>query len=198
MATHNVLLKAACFAAEKHKYQRRKGDDSSYICHPLGVAQILQWSGRAASIDLLVAAILHDTVEDTDATLEEIEREFGAKVAGYVREVTDDKSLPKLERKKLQIEHARHASREAQLIKLADKIHNCSDLLKVPPKGWTQIDIQGYILWSREVIEAIPLDPPLHTTFYKILNTKVDGTFVVPSSLNEQKKILAEYYNNMK
>src|SRR3954465_7940221 len=116
------LLQAASFAAKKHRYQKRKGDDAEpYVNPPLEVANLLANVGKVTDFDVLIAAILHDTVEDTETTGEEIAALFGATVAGYVLEVTDDKSLAKEERKLKQIEHAPHLSNGAKQIKLADK-----------------------------------------------------------------------------
>ncbi len=185
------IIDAACFAASKHKHQRRKGDDSSYICHPLEVAQILAHAD-IRDTDVLIAAILHDTVEDTDASLEEITTKFGSKVARYVQEVSDDKTLPKLERKKLQLLHAVSISRGAQLIKLADKIHNCSDLEKTPPKGWTQKDVRGYLVWDAIIVDRIPFHHILHRQFEQIVATEL------PQSKEERFKILGEYYDGIK
>ena len=184
------IIDAVCFAASKHKHQRRKGDDSSYICHPLEVAQILAHAG-VWDRDVLIAAILHDTVEDTDASLGEIAPEFGSNVARYVREVSDDKTLPKIERKKLQVEHVVSISRPAQLIKLADKIHNCSDLKKTPPKGWTQKDVRGYLVWASIIVDRIPFHI-LHRQFEQIVATEL------PPSKEERLKMLREYYDGIK
>src|ERR1044071_3860374 len=105
------LLQAASFAAKKHRYQKRKGDDAEpYVNHPLEVANLLANVGKVSDYDILIAAVLHDTVEDTQTTPEEISNLFGDTVSGYVLEVTDDKSLPKAERKLKQIEHAPHLS----------------------------------------------------------------------------------------
>jgi hypothetical protein len=132
------LLKAICFAAEKHKFQRRKdAEETPYINHPLGVALILVNDGDIEDVVTLMAAVLHDTVEDTDCSFEEIEKEFGPAVASIVREVTDDKSLAKEERKRLQVVHAPKKSKEAKLVKLADKIYNLRDLKRCIPVGWT-------------------------------------------------------------
>ena len=185
------FIDAACFAASKHKHQQRKGDDSSYICHPLEVAQILEHA-NIQDTDILIAAILHDTVEDTDTSLEEITIEFGSKVARYVQEVSDDKTLPKIERKKLQLLHIVSISRGAQLIKLADKIHNCSDLKKTPPKGWTQKDVRGYLVWASIIVDRIPFHHILHRQFEQIITTEL------PPSKEERLKMLQEYYNGIK
>lgn len=145
-------VKAAIFAAEKHKGQKRKSDDSPYINHPLGVAHILNDEGGVTEIEVLQAAVLHDTVEDTDCTLDEIEANFGARVRGIVGEVSDDKSLNKGARKRAQIEHAAGKSRGAKLVKLADKLHNFRDLQKRPPAGWSTERVQGYFVWGRAVL----------------------------------------------
>lgn len=90
-------------------------------------------------IKVLMAAILHDTVEDTDTTFDELEEHFGAEVRSIVAECSDDKSLPKQERKRLQIEHASSASKRAKLVKLADKLYNLRDLERSTPSGWTEV-----------------------------------------------------------
>ena len=132
------VLEAAAFAAERHRDQRRKGKDASpYINHPLALARLLAQDGGERDATVLMAALLHDTVEDTGTTFAEIEQLFGAEVATIVREVTDDKALPKAERKRLQIEHAARLSRRAMLVKLADKICNLRDILISPPTDWT-------------------------------------------------------------
>lgn len=142
MTEDQIKLYTKCmnFAAIKHRDQRRKDSkETPYINHPVGVAHILSSEGNITDLDVLMAAILHDTVEDTDTSIDEIENVFGPKIRGIVAEVTDDKSLPKQERKRLQIEHALTASREAKLVKLADKLYNLRDLQKEIPQGWTEV-----------------------------------------------------------
>ena len=153
MDPQGAIIDACYFAAEKHITQRRKGDDSPYINHPIGVAYLLWKEGGIKDVEILQAAVLHDTVEDTDTTLEEVEIRFGPRVASLVAEVSDDKTLGKVERKKHQVEHAPKYSNGAKLIKLADKLYNCRDLLNVPPKGWSLKRIQGYFVWARTIIE---------------------------------------------
>ena len=132
------ILIAASFAADKHKQQRRKGSDADpYINHPLEVARILAEVGEVDDNDMIIAGLLHDTVEDTETTFAEIEEKFGTRIAGFVRELTDDKSLPKAERKRLQVEHAPHMTHEAKQIKLADKISNIRDVTNNPPANWS-------------------------------------------------------------
>jgi guanosine-3',5'-bis(diphosphate) 3'-pyrophosphohydrolase len=154
--TINLLLKAASFAAFKHRNQKRKGADGvPYINHPLEVADILAGVGQINDTGVLSAAILHDTIEDTDATKEEIETIFGAEICAYVLEVSDDKSLPKPERKRLQIEHAPHISDGAKQIKLADKICNVRDVTENPPDWWETERRVAYIRWSEAVVDGL-------------------------------------------
>jgi len=149
------LLFCLDFAAKKHKDQRRSDpEETPYINHPIGVAHSLSHEGKVEDINVLKAAILHDTVEDTDTTIAEVEQVFGKVVAGIVAEVTDDKDLPKAERKRLQVVNAPKKSREAKLVKLSDKLYNLRDLDRVTPKGWTKERIHEYFLWAAQVIKG--------------------------------------------
>ena len=134
------LLTALSFAADRHRDQRRKGAEASpYINHPIAVATVLATEGGVLDDEMLVAAILHDTVEDTKTTPAELHELFGPNVAALVRELTDDKSLPKQVRKQLQIEHAPQSSVRAKQLKIADKICNIRDVARTPPSatcGW--------------------------------------------------------------
>ncbi|KAF2879668.1 hypothetical protein ILUMI_26506 [Ignelater luminosus] len=151
-----IVIKCVNFAAVKHKDQRRLDPESSpYINHPIGVAYILTNEAKITDVDVIQAALLHDTVEDTNATFEEIENEFGPKIRSIVEEVTDDKSLPKQERKLLQIKHAPTSSYEAKLVKLADKLYNLRDLEKATPKRWTPYRVQEYFAWSKKVVDGL-------------------------------------------
>lgn len=148
-----MLLAALAFAARKHRDQRRKGAEASpYINHPIEVAEILARIGGVDDVTVLQAALLHDTVEDTQTSPAELEREFGATVRKLVEEVTDDKTLAKQERKRLQIEHAPHLSPRAKLIKLADKICNVRDVTHSPPKDWDERRRVAYLDWASEVV----------------------------------------------
>ncbi|MCP3994632.1 MAG: HD domain-containing protein [bacterium] len=150
-----VLLEAANFAADKHRDQRRKGAEASpYINHPLAVACLLAQEGGVDDEALLVAALLHDTVEDTDTTLEELEENFGSTVRWIVEEVTDDKSLPKKERKALQVKHAPNASAAAKQLKIADKICNVRDITDRPPAGWSRSRKAEYMSWTEDVVRG--------------------------------------------
>jgi len=147
------LLKALSFASHKHKDQRRKDVDASpYINHPISLADILCNEGQVTDVEVICAALLHDTVEDTNTTPEELEREFGPHIRDIVMEVTDDKTLPKAERKRLQIEHAADASDQAKLVKLADKISNLRDMAGNPPSDWDLTRRREYFDWAFEVV----------------------------------------------
>lgn len=151
-----LLLKALAFSAHKHKDQRRKDVESSpYINHPISLASILCNEGHITDIDVICAALLHDTVEDTDTTAEVLEQEFGAVIGNIVMEVTDDKTLDKLARKQGQIDHAAHISDQAKLVKLADKISNLRDLAGNPPSDWSVEQRQEYFYWAQAVIDQL-------------------------------------------
>ncbi|CAH1789239.1 unnamed protein product [Owenia fusiformis] len=151
-----VLIKCANFAAIKHKDQRRKDTDKTpYINHPIGVAYILTEEGGIADPEVIQAALLHDTVEDTECTLDEIKEHFGDHVAGIVDEVSDDKTLPKMERKRLQIEHASSCSPQAKLVKLADKLYNLRDLNCCTPEGWSEERVTEYFEWAAKVVKGL-------------------------------------------
>jgi len=151
-----TLIKAADFAAFKHRRQRRKDAEASpYINHPLALARVLKLEAGVDDVEALVAAILHDTVEDTETTTEELAREFGPRVAAIVAEVTDDQSLPKPDRKRLQVERAPHSSPQARLVKLADKICNLRDVSAAPPAHWPLERRRGYFEWAKAVIDGI-------------------------------------------
>lgn len=151
-----LILKAFRFSAEKHNDQRRKDSRSSpYINHPIQVAETLWSIGDVHDVTLLVASILHDTIEDTDTKPDEIRMEFGEAVLALVLEVTDDKSLPKPLRKQLQVERAPHKTCNAKLLKLADKICNVHDMIVSPPITWSLQRRQEYLLWTEQVVDGL-------------------------------------------
>ena len=155
MSDAALLLKALAFSAEKHRNTRRKDvEESPYINHPIEVANILANIGGITDPTVLVAAVLHDTIEDTETTPEELEASFGSEVRWLVEAVTDDKSLPKAERKRLQVEHASGAPHEAKLIKLADKICNVRDVIHDPPTHWALERRVEYLEWARRVVDG--------------------------------------------
>lgn len=183
------VFRALLFATEKHRKQKRKcKEEVPYIEHPIKVAtyalqacmdEKFNWEDR---MNTVCAALLHDTVEDTDCTFDELVKNFGPDVAMYVNEVTDDKSLPKEERKQKQIEHAPHCYKQATVVKLADKMANNHDLMKAPvergiPTEWTVERIQKYFEWSCKVVGALKNPPKkLLKQFYDLFNNG-DGEF---------------------
>lgn len=153
MTSPATLLRALTFAAKRHRDQRRKDSDASpYINHPIAVAEVLAGAGQVTDEALLLAAVLHDTVEDTETSFEELEELFGPDVTGLVREVTDEKQLPKDVRKRLQIEHAAGTSPRGKLLKIADKACNLRDLGSSPPSNWSHERSVEYVEWAEAVV----------------------------------------------
>lgn len=162
-----LVLDAASFAADKHLRQRRKDAEASpYINHPLALADILAREGGVEDVRVIAAALLHDTVEDTETTIDELEARFGKRVAAMVAEVTDDKSLSKEERKRLQIAKSASKSTGAKLVKLADKIANLRDLISAPPAEWSADRKAEYFTWARDVVAGLRgVNPSLDAAF---------------------------------
>jgi len=159
------------FACLKHRDQRRKNPyKSPYINHPVEVAHILADNG-VEDVKILQAALLHDVLEDTSCTYEELVEHFGTEVADIVREVTDDKTTTKYERKKAQLDLTCKKSIGARLVKIGDKISNTKDLKDTPPEGWTELQCLGYIHWSfaicLSVIEAGDISEKLQCCVWK-------------------------------
>jgi guanosine-3',5'-bis(diphosphate) 3'-pyrophosphohydrolase len=151
-----ILIDAIAFAAHKHRNQRRKNVEASpYINHPIALAHVLAIEAGVHDDAVLVAAILHDTLEDTETSFEELRERFGLPIAETVAEVTDDKSLPKQRRKALQIEHAPHLSKRAKLVKLADKICNLRDVASSPPHDWPLQRRREYFDWAKQVVDGV-------------------------------------------
>ena len=171
-----LVLRGAHFAAHKHRDQRRKGAEASpYINHPIAVANVLADEGDITDPVVLSAALLHDTVEDTKTTPEELTAAFGRRVAGIVLEVTDDKSLHKDVRKEAQVEHAPHLTTEAKLVKLADKICNLRDILGWPPANWSAERKQEYFTWAGRVVAGVRgVHPALEAKFDALLARRAE------------------------
>ena len=151
-----LLFRALAFAAHKHRDQRRKDAEASpYINHPIALADVLVNEGGIGDYEVLAAALLHDTVEDTATTHEELVEAFGSRIARIVAEVTDDQRLSKAERKRLQIEHAPKLSHEAKLVKLADQICNLRDVAERPPAKWDLQRRREYFDWAKQVIDGL-------------------------------------------
>lgn len=156
LAGLELVLHALEFAAHKHRDQRRKDVHASpYINHPIALANVLVNEAGVSNPEIVCAALLHDTIEDTETTPQELAQEFGEEIRDIVLEVTDDKSLPKSDRKRLQIEHAIHASHKAKLVKLADKICNLRDIASSPPANWSLERQQEYFEWAKRVIDRV-------------------------------------------
>jgi guanosine-3',5'-bis(diphosphate) 3'-pyrophosphohydrolase len=149
------LLEALELASIRHRDQRRKDREASpYINHPIAVARTL-WTAGVRDQTTLIAAVLHDTIEDTGTTREELAARFGEAVAAEASEVTDDKSQPKQERKALQVEHAPHLSTQAKLVKLADKTCNVRDMIDSPPHDWSDERRREYLAWAERVVAGL-------------------------------------------
>jgi len=172
--TAPALLGAMRFAAQKHSRQRRKDSEATpYINHPIAVAEILARIGKVTDLQTLQAAVLHDTIEDTQTTPQELDNDFGQEVRVLVQELTDEKSLPKQERKRLQIEHASHLSTRAKQIKIADKICNLSDITVTQPADWPLQRKRDYLDWAERVVFGCRgWNPHLEDHFDRLLREK--------------------------
>ncbi len=152
----DLILRAVAFAAHKHRDQRRKNKEASpYINHPIQLATVLWEEGRVQDAKVIAAALLHDTLEDTETSWQELRGEFGEEIADIVLEVTDTQWIKKELRKRLQVARARHSSEKAKLVKLADKICNLRDIGAHPPHGWTLERKQHYFDWAKEVVDRL-------------------------------------------
>jgi guanosine-3',5'-bis(diphosphate) 3'-pyrophosphohydrolase len=151
-----LLLRALAFAAEKHRNQRRMdAEKTPYINHPAALADVLANEGGVTDMETLCAALLHDTLEDTQTTEEELRQHFGDAITHLVREVSDDPNLDWRERKRQQVERGPHLSRSAQQIKLADKICNLRDLIASPPSAWALERRREYCEWAYALVNTI-------------------------------------------
>uniref|UniRef100_A0A915PQY5 Guanosine-3',5'-bis(diphosphate) 3'-pyrophosphohydrolase MESH1 n=1 Tax=Setaria digitata TaxID=48799 RepID=A0A915PQY5_9BILA len=167
------IIKACNFAAERHRLQRRKdAEQTPYINHPIGneqavstnaindfcfigVANILTCEAGVTDSATIVAALLHDTIEDTATTSQEISNLFGEEISRIVQECSDDKNLPVAVRKQLQIENAAKHSYKAKLVHLADKLYNLRDLERSIPVGWSTKKVKEYFIWSKAVVSQL-------------------------------------------
>lgn len=193
----NLLIDAIMMAVKAHRFQTRKADNSSYICHPLEVMDILRKWAKDQNEDVLIAAVLHDTVEDTPVTIEQIREQFGWEVADIVAEVTDDRSLTRQERKRAQLDHIQDKSLAAKLVKMADMLHNLMDLLNNPPANWSDKKIQGYFVWKRAIwLKGIKgINPTMDAVFEFVLTDKLkSGAPVLPDT--DLDDFLEDYLSN--
>ena len=151
-----TVLRAADATARWHVNQRRKGAaQEPYVTHLLEVAMLVAEATAGADVNLIAAALLHDAIEDQAITREEIASQFNDDVASLVVEVTDDKALPKAERKRLQIKHAPKLTPRAKILKLADKISNLRSLATSPPADWPMQRRADYVIWTTEVVQGL-------------------------------------------
>lgn len=169
--TVSLILEALNFAAIKHQHQQRKNSKAPpYINHLIEVANLLSSVGEVSDPVTLQAAILHDTLEDTNTTSEELETRFGTEVRSVVEELTDDKTLPKAVRKRLQIETASQMSMRARLVRTADKISNLLGLIEDAPPNWTLPRRRDYAEWTARVVAGCRgCNPPLEKLYDEIL-----------------------------
>jgi guanosine-3',5'-bis(diphosphate) 3'-pyrophosphohydrolase len=155
-ADTGLIFKVVTFAAEKHRNQRRKDPEASpYINHPIALANVLLHEAGVTDVVVLCSALLHDTLEDTQTTPEELARHFGTEIQGIVLEVTDNKKLKKVKRKELQMKHAPMLSSRAKLVKLADKICNLRDVASSPPSRWSLRRRIEYFDWAKTVVDGM-------------------------------------------
>ena len=151
-----AILDAAVFAASIHRGQYRKGDTSApYLEHCLEVAYLLSNLGGIDDETTIVAALLHDTLEEDASKADDIRSRFGDEILEIVKELTDDPALAEAERRKAQVDHAPHLSQRAKAIKLADKISNIRDVIEHRPEGWSDERLAEYIEWGRDVVEGL-------------------------------------------
>jgi guanosine-3',5'-bis(diphosphate) 3'-pyrophosphohydrolase len=169
----DAIFNAIDFAAEKHRLQLRQNKEKTpYISHPLGVTYNLMHYGEVSDAAVIIGALLHDTVEDTQTTFEEIEKLFGKDAVSYVREMTDDKKLAKMERKRLQVIKASKQSKGAAQINLADKLFNVVDLFHNPPEEWSRTRIDRYYQWVQAVIDRLPAaSDPIKKEIQAVIDT---------------------------
>jgi guanosine-3',5'-bis(diphosphate) 3'-pyrophosphohydrolase len=166
----SAFLRAIHFAADRHRDQRRKGLDASpYINHPIAVAELLASVAGVEEPHVLQAAVLHDVVEDTETSLDELADRFGPRVAAIVGEVSDDKDLDWDDRKEEQVRGAKSLSPEAKLIRVADKICNVYDVGHRPPEGWSPGRRRAYVAWTARVVEGCRgVSGPLEARFDEV------------------------------
>ena len=166
----NLVLKATQFAALKHCDQRRKDGKTPYIIHPISVAMILAEIGSIKDLEILSAALLHDTLEDTDTSAHELDKNFGSRVRIIVEELTDNDMLTFSQRKQMQIDNAPYLSKDATLVRIADKISNVSDVIENPPPEWNQKRCNKYVDWAEAVMNNCQkVNQDLENHFFELL-----------------------------
>ncbi|HEC60508.1 hypothetical protein LCGC14_0950780 [marine sediment metagenome] len=159
------LIEAFLFAAQAHKEQRRKGNGGApYINHLIEVVSLLSSTAKVDDTDILIAAALHDILEDTPITVTEITKRYGSNVLSYVQAVSDDKALTLIERRAKQLKSMNESSDPIKYIKLAD---HCSNIASLPPT-WDKQRLKEYIGWSQSVAEkCFDVSEPLAVEYRK-------------------------------
>ena len=166
----NLVLKATQFAALKHCDQRRKDGKTPYIIHPISVAMILAEIGSIEDLEILSAALLHDTLEDTDTSAHELDKNFGSRVRIIVEELTDNDMLTFSQSKQMQIDNAPYLSKDATLVRIADKISNVYDVIENPPPAWNQKRCNKYVDWAEAVMNNCQkVNQDLENHFFELL-----------------------------
>ena len=178
MHRDGLFHEADRFAHERHLGQTRKdARGTAYIEHPRAVVRVLRDIGCIHDENVLIAGLLHDVIEDTATTPKELRARFGVKISQIVLEVSDDKRLPKVARKYLQVRGAPFVSPEAKLVKLADKICNLMDILDAPPEGWGAERKREYFRWSKAVVDGLRgINEPLESEFDRIYERMTEIT----------------------
>jgi len=173
----SIIVDALKFSSGKHSNQRRKDREASpYINHPIDVLEVLWNIGKIRDAETLAAGVLHDTIEDTGTTPDEIRDRFGQNILELVLELSDDKSLPKEERKRLQIVNAPHKSVGAKLVKIADKICNLRDITRSPPADWSLERKKEYFNWTEKVVAGLRgVNSCMEAAYDQILSTGRDS-----------------------
>ena len=193
-----TMMRAIEFATDAHKAQKRKASGEPYIIHPIRVLRILTEAGITDDT-VLIAAVLHDVVEDTSVTLDEITRVFGKRVSNFVFEVTNNPDLSKVDKKKAQVTKASNMSSGAKLIKMADMIDNLSDLLVAPPPDWTKERVKGYFVWKYVIFSSLRgVNSYLVNELEKLFSSVLTIEEMMRLSMDKaQSSILQEYYNTL-
>ena len=186
------ILKALEYSSIKHKNQTRKGKElEPYINHIIDVINILR-ENNIKSNKILISAILHDILEDTDTSYEELKTNFGKKIADIVLECSDDKKLSKSDRKILQITETNKKSKKAQIVKIADKISNLKSIQNSVPKDWGVKRILGYIIWSKAVVDNMNVPKSLNKQFKEVYNKCIEK-YKIYFKKKSNQQILKEY-----
>lgn len=208
----NTLIDAVEFAAFKHRNQRRKDSAKTpYINHPIEVMTLLKNAikcqpdlldklkeTKVTEVELYIGGLFHDLIEDTDTTAKELSTQFGDVIMTIVLECSDDKSLTKILRKKLQIEHVEIVSLAAKLVKLADKYSNIGGLLHNPPNTWSMDEIVGYATWGYAVYKKLKGISKYFDQLFGELYCKKGFDHIPKLTDDEMNAELEKYYNNIK